>query len=319
MSNSRRSTGWSAGLTLVLLAAAACGDRRPEPPAADAEADREPAGAQTPAPEGGLERPADAADAGPPAGAVADVQNMIDLRALPPEVPRPRAPLVLSGSCPGECCGYGEWLTGDLTQVYARAYDTTNVAFTLIPRSPMTALEGYVRIDTLGAAQLTAGGVMYLPGGGQHEIPAGDSVILLGYQGEGFYHAWYGGRVGEVEVETQSMVSRELAADWWVEITSASGDGWLWMERTPLIWGADGCGLPGPPPAGVEPCDPEWLERVELAFPIGDAEGHGPDLGSDEWMSALSRRLGINGSDGPEPGSEEWCGAVDQMLWGVGR
>lgn len=303
---------------VVVLATFACSGEQAESPASDTKMGQSSGDIVAPRSGG----PGDQTDNAPDVLVTpTDGVDTLDLRALPASLPRPRAPLVLSGSCPGECCGYGEWLTGDITQVYARSYDTTDVAFTLIPRTPVTALAGYVRVDPLGAAQLSADGVMYLPGGGQHEIPAGDSVILLGYQGEGFFHAWHDGQVGEVDVETQSNVLRELAADWWVEITSASGDGWLWMERTPLVWGVDGCGLPGPPPAGIEPCEPEWLERVELAFPVSDAEGHGPDLGSDEWMGALSRRLGIEDGDGDSPvlGSDEWCGAVDQMLWGVGR
>lgn len=249
--------------------------------------------------------------------------DTLNLAALPSTVPRPRAPLVLAGSCPGECCVYGDWLTSDITQVYRRANDTTGVAFTLPPRTPLTAARGYVGVDTLGAAVLEADVPMYLANGDPQTIPGGDTVILIGYQGEGFYHAWHDGRVGEFspfDSEGEAVFLRELVADWWVEITSASGDGWLWMERTPPVWGADGCGMPGPPPARVKPCSAAWLERVEQAFPVGDAEGHGPDLGSEEWMMALARRLGLEDQleEGLEPGSPEWCATVDRTLWGAG-
>ncbi len=37
----------------------------------------------------------------------------------------------------------------------------------------------------------------------------------------------------------------------------------------------------------------EWLEKVEAQVKIGDSSGHGPDLDSDEWCHAVSRKLQI--------------------------
>lgn len=306
-------------VSFTLVVCAACTGDRPSPRQGDGDVEDA---------AGGRIRATDTADSAPVSVEPSNTGeaahdgplDTIDLANLPPAMPRPRAPVVLAGSCPGECCVYGDWLTSDITQVYARSHDTTEVAHTLTPRKPVTARAGFIRLDSLGSAVLTTDGVMYGPGGGQLPIPAGDTVLLLGYQGEGFYHAWYDGAVGELDVETQASVLHDIAADWWVEITSASGDGWLWMERTPLVWGADGCGMPGPPPAGVRPCTTEWFERVELAFPVSDGEGHGPDLGSAEWMGSISRRLGLENEDGlgPDLGSDDWCASIDEMLWGAG-
>jgi len=48
---------------------------------------------------------------------------------------------------------------------------------------------------------------------------------------------------------------------------------------------------------------------------VGDGQGHGPDLGSAEWMSVVEKRLGFyQQADVPEPGTPEWCARVDEAL-----
>lgn len=67
----------------------------------------------------------------------------------------------------------------------------------------------------------------------------------------------------------------------------------------------------------IAPKDPkEWAKWVEKRHSITDAQGHGPDIGSDEWMGALDRRLGITDKEGhgPDIGSEEWRSAVEKKL-----
>jgi len=59
-----------------------------------------------------------------------------------------------------------------------------------------------------------------------------------------------------------------------------------------------------------------WAVWVEARYPISDADGHGPDIGSDEWAMALSRKLGVIDADGhgPDIGSAEWRAAVEEKL-----
>ena len=59
-----------------------------------------------------------------------------------------------------------------------------------------------------------------------------------------------------------------------------------------------------------------WSVWVEARYPVGDADGHGPDIGSDEWASALQRKLGIVDAEGhgPDIGSPEWRNAVEEKL-----
>jgi hypothetical protein len=59
-----------------------------------------------------------------------------------------------------------------------------------------------------------------------------------------------------------------------------------------------------------------WARGVEARFAVGDAEGHGPDVGSEEWARALQWRLGIvdEQGHGPDLGSAEWRAAVEQKI-----
>jgi hypothetical protein len=59
-----------------------------------------------------------------------------------------------------------------------------------------------------------------------------------------------------------------------------------------------------------------WAKWAEKLHPVTDPEGHGPDIGGDEWAMALSRKLGIIDADGhgPDPKSDEWRAAVEKKL-----
>jgi hypothetical protein len=60
----------------------------------------------------------------------------------------------------------------------------------------------------------------------------------------------------------------------------------------------------------------QWARGVEARFAVGDAEGHGPDVGSEEWARALQWKLGIVDAEGhgPDLGSAEWRAAVESKL-----
>jgi hypothetical protein len=61
-----------------------------------------------------------------------------------------------------------------------------------------------------------------------------------------------------------------------------------------------------------------WSIWVEARYPISDGQGHGPDIGSDEWARALQQKLGIvdDQGHGPDIGSDEWRNAVEEKLPG---
>ena len=65
----------------------------------------------------------------------------------------------------------------------------------------------------------------------------------------------------------------------------------------------------------VTTCTMEWYQFVEQKLVSGDGQGHGPDLGSDEWKSVVEFRLEIRGqADLPDRNSEQWCQLIDGLV-----
>ncbi len=62
-------------------------------------------------------------------------------------------------------------------------------------------------------------------------------------------------------------------------------------------------------------CSAEWNSAVDAAVQSGDGQGHGPDVGSDEWKSVIEFKLGVRGyADVPARNSTDWCQYVEQRL-----
>ena len=84
-----------------------------------------------------------------------------------------------------------------------------------------------------------------------------------------------------------------------------------------LVLFAAACGTEDAPSPGPEPCSAEWQQWVESQVTTGDGQGHGPDIGSDEWRSVVEFKLGIRGDPAvPSRGSIEWCGHIDKLVRG---
>ncbi|WP_083698209.1 hypothetical protein [Shewanella sp. UCD-KL21] len=62
-------------------------------------------------------------------------------------------------------------------------------------------------------------------------------------------------------------------------------------------------------------CTQAWFKQVEQQLISGDGQGHGPDLGSDEWQSVIEFKLGVRGdTDVPNRHTTAWCAYVQQKL-----
>ena len=73
------------------------------------------------------------------------------------------------------------------------------------------------------------------------------------------------------------------------------------------------CGSPQEPQ--TPDCSADWQSAVDRAVVTGDGMGHGPDIGSDEWMSVVEFRLGVRGAAGvPERSDPAWCGYIQDLL-----
>ena len=69
------------------------------------------------------------------------------------------------------------------------------------------------------------------------------------------------------------------------------------------------------PAAGPAPCTTDWYKLVEQKVGVTDSHGHGPDLGSGEWRSAVEFKLGIRDDPAvPDPDSEAWCAHIDEII-----
>jgi hypothetical protein len=63
------------------------------------------------------------------------------------------------------------------------------------------------------------------------------------------------------------------------------------------------------------PCSDEWNRYVDREVVTGDGQGHGPDLGSEEWKGVVEFKLGIRGqADLPARDSDDWCQFIDRLL-----
>ena len=62
-------------------------------------------------------------------------------------------------------------------------------------------------------------------------------------------------------------------------------------------------------------CSYPWYQSIEKVLHTGDGQGHGPDLGSDEWKSVIEFKLGVrDGANVPERTSDRWCQYIDQRI-----
>ncbi|MCW3171093.1 hypothetical protein [Shewanella subflava] len=62
-------------------------------------------------------------------------------------------------------------------------------------------------------------------------------------------------------------------------------------------------------------CSDDWYQQVEKQLRSDDGQGHGPDLGSDEWQSVIEFKLGLRGDlSVPKRNTDAWCTFIDERL-----
>lgn len=63
------------------------------------------------------------------------------------------------------------------------------------------------------------------------------------------------------------------------------------------------------------PCSDSWYRFIDEAVATRDDQGHGPDVGSDEWKSVIEFKLGIRDKPNlPDRDSDAWCRHIDQIV-----
>lgn len=62
-------------------------------------------------------------------------------------------------------------------------------------------------------------------------------------------------------------------------------------------------------------CSDAWYRAIDEKVQTGDGQGHGPDIGSDEWKSVIEFKLEVRGNPNvPKRDSEDWCRYIDQIV-----
>ena len=62
-------------------------------------------------------------------------------------------------------------------------------------------------------------------------------------------------------------------------------------------------------------CTYPWYQSIDKILHTTDGQGHGPDIGSDEWKSVIEFKLGVrDGVNVPERSSDQWCQYIDQHI-----
>ena len=70
-----------------------------------------------------------------------------------------------------------------------------------------------------------------------------------------------------------------------------------------------------PRPDVPAPCSNKLYKWLESRVQSGDGMGHGPDIGSTEWMSVIEFKLGLRGNPQvPDIGTNAWCGFIAGQL-----
>ncbi len=166
---------------------------------------------------------------------------------------KPVAPLRVEGACPFEGCTYTSWTTSGETAVYAVAGDTSSTAFMLPAGTHMEADRGFVLLTRIGVYVADRPTEVFVTADETHAVAAGDTLLVLDYEGEGSYRVWHGGVLAfsgagaDLPVPGQGTPALrqtvEPAQQWWAHVHLADGrDGWLWMDETPPVEGADAFG-----------------------------------------------------------------------------
>ena len=172
---------------------------------------------------------------------------------------RPVAPMQLHGTCPGECCSYGDWRTTGTTTLHAEARDAARLLARVPAGTELVALGGFVHLTRVGAARsMREVSLGWNDKTAAHSmLPAHVQVSVLDHLGEGFWRVWHAGEIHQLPVDDSAadavgqdsdpqrglVFEHRPVSTWWAQVRLPRADqaGWINMDEAPLITGADGC------------------------------------------------------------------------------
>ncbi len=123
---------------------------------------------------------------------------------------QPPSPFVVRGICPGEGCQYGVWTTAKLISLYF-APEGSRIVGSLKPGSKVTAITG----------ELYCWPIARVASNAQPDFKLGDRFFLLWYEGEGYFKAWYHGKMVDLDASTDNYPYPKQI--WWAKVQTNTG------------------------------------------------------------------------------------------------
>jgi len=129
------------------------------------------------------------------------------------------------GACPFECCTYRQWWALKPVKLYKYMTENSPVAFRVKKGEKVRGLTGVVITNKPGKA--TAEKDMTMPNS-DVKLKKGDTILLLTYQGEGYFRFWFKGKFYEDDGYAEGLkMTEQPDAVWWVKVRNRLGQiGW---------------------------------------------------------------------------------------------
>ncbi len=147
----------------------------------------------------------------------------------------PRPPTVCRNCWPTEC-GAGTWIATKALDVYGDPSNSLAAAFSIDSGRNFQVDSSIVRVTQFGRAVVRQRQGRYAPG---------DTVLITGYGGEGYYGIWWRGRDGNERSfwDPGSGVAQLLVPvhqEWWLHVRHARTGGWIAMsDSAPAAHGVE--------------------------------------------------------------------------------
>jgi hypothetical protein len=153
---------------------------------------------------------------------------------------KPPVPYEDVGACPFEGCAYRAWIANAPVSVRTDRKASAAVLYTVSKGETVTALTGVVVILKPGRVEFPKTVTLRTLSGSLSVAP-GQSLYLLTYKGEGFFKAWFQGRMyeeldgsifynGACDLEPERCTGRiveRTESIWWVQVRNSRGQtGW---------------------------------------------------------------------------------------------
>jgi hypothetical protein len=137
----------------------------------------------------------------------------------------PRPPTICRNCWPTEC-GAGTWIATRQLHAYPHPSDSLPAAFSIDSGRTFQVDSSIVRVTQFARAVLRQRH-------GRHA--AGDTVLITGYSGEGYYSIWWRGRSGNERSfwDPGSSVAQllvPLQQQWWLHVRQGRTPGWIAMS-----------------------------------------------------------------------------------------